>query len=273
MATPLEDFSEDIIGKAQRGLGIDTGELAERSGVDFDTIQALRRGEADADAIRKIAPELGLHGEALLASAQKVWFPEQLDVPGLHAYHTHYGDMIVNAYLLQAPESREAIVFDTGTDCTAILNLLRGNSLTLAAICLTHSHRDHIADLDALRSANGNPPAYIHGEEMVHGATAIEEGWTLDAAGLQLTARQTSGHSVAGITFVVEGMPAPVAVVGDAMFAGSMGGGMISYSEALRNNREKILTLPDDTVLCPGHGPLTTVGQEKTHNPFFPEFK
>jgi glyoxylase-like metal-dependent hydrolase (beta-lactamase superfamily II) len=48
-----------------------------------------------------------------------------------------------------------------------------------------------------------------------------------------------------------------------------MGGGMVSYEEALRTNRENILTLPDDTVICPGHGPLTTVGEEKQHNPFF----
>ena len=48
---------------------------------------------------------------------------------------------------------------------------------------------------------------------------------------------------------------------------------MVSYEDALRNNREKIMTLPDDTVLCPGHGPMTTVGEEKSHNPFFPEFQ
>ena len=78
---------------------------------------------------------------------------------------------------------------------------------------------------------------------------------------------------MAGITYLIEGMTSPIAVVGDAIFAGSMGGGMVSYTEALQNNREKILTLPDNTVLCPGHGPLTTVGQEKEHNPFYPEFK
>jgi glyoxylase-like metal-dependent hydrolase (beta-lactamase superfamily II) len=54
------------------------------------------------------------------------------------------------------------------------------------------------------------------------------------------------------------------------MFASSMGGGGVSYADALRNNREQILTLPDDTILCPGHGPLTTVGEEKQHNSFFP---
>ncbi len=76
-----------------------------------------------------------------------------------------------------------------------------------------------------------------------------------------------------GTTYVISGLAAPVAVVGDALFAGSMGGGMISYDDALKNNREKIMTLPDETILCPGHGPMTTVAEEKRHNPFFPEFK
>jgi glyoxylase-like metal-dependent hydrolase (beta-lactamase superfamily II) len=60
-----------------------------------------------------------------------------------------------------------------------------------------------------------------------------------------------------------------LAIVGDAIFAGSMGGGAVSYEEALRTNRQSIFTLPDNTVLCPGHGPLTTVGEEKRNNPFF----
>jgi len=64
-----------------------------------------------------------------------------------------------------------------------------------------------------------------------------------------------------------------VAVVGDAIFAGSMGGGLVSYADAIHNNRDKILSLPDDTILCPGHGPLTSVGEEKLHNPFFPDLQ
>ncbi len=273
MAIPLEDFSEDIIGKAQRGLSIDTGELAERTGLDREQIKALRMGGSDKESIMRVAPALGLHPDTLLASAKKEWFPNQPEIPGLYAFHTYYGDMIVNAYLLHSLESDEAIVFDTGTDCSEILNQLRKKDLKLAAICLTHSHRDHIAELDSLRAATGNPPAFIHKDEPVHGAETIEEGWTLETAGLRLNSRKTSGHSPAGITYVVDGMPAPVAIVGDALFAGSMGGGMVSYEDALQNNREKILTLSDDTVLCPGHGPLSTVSQEKSHNPFFPEFK
>ena len=71
------------------------------------------------------------------------------------------------------------------------------------------------------------------------------------------------------MTFFVTGLARPVAIVGDSIFAGSMGGGNVSYEDALRNNSEKILTLPDETIICPGHGPMTTVGEEKQHNPFF----
>jgi glyoxylase-like metal-dependent hydrolase (beta-lactamase superfamily II) len=71
------------------------------------------------------------------------------------------------------------------------------------------------------------------------------------------------------MTYVVNGRARPIAIVGDSLFAGSMGGGNVSYDDALRNNLEKILTLPDETIICPGHGPMTTVGEEKEHNPFF----
>jgi glyoxylase-like metal-dependent hydrolase (beta-lactamase superfamily II) len=71
------------------------------------------------------------------------------------------------------------------------------------------------------------------------------------------------------MTYVVTGLSRPLAIAGDSLFAGSMGGGNVSYEDALRNNREKILTLPDEAVVCPGHGPLTTVGKEKRDNPFF----
>jgi len=67
----------------------------------------------------------------------------------------------------------------------------------------------------------------------------------------------------------VTGLARPIAVVGDSLFAGSMGGGNVSYRDALQNNIDKILTLRDETIICPGHGPMTTVAEEKKHNPFF----
>ena len=86
---------------------------------------------------------------------------------------------------------------------------------------------------------------------------------------MEIDTRLTWGHSSGGMTYVVTGLSRAIAIVGDSLFAGSMGGGNVSYDEALKNNLEKILTLPDETIICPGHGPMTTVGQEKEHNPFF----
>jgi glyoxylase-like metal-dependent hydrolase (beta-lactamase superfamily II) len=64
-----------------------------------------------------------------------------------------------------------------------------------------------------------------------------------------------------------------VLIVGDAVFASSMGGGMVSFSDALRTNRSAIFTQTDETIVCPGHGPMSTVGEEKQNNPFYPEFQ
>ena len=75
--------------------------------------------------------------------------------------------------------------------------------------------------------------------------------------------------SIGGLTYQITGLEKPVAIVGDAIFAGSMGGGMVSYKNALRTNKEKVMTLPDETIICPGHGPVTTVGEERENNPFF----
>ena len=85
--------------------------------------------------------------------------------------------------------------------------------------------------------------------------------------------RRRGKGETGGLTYVITGLARPVAIVGDALFAGSMGGGVVSYADALETNRREIFTLPDDTVICPGHGPMTSVAEEKHHNPFYPEFK
>ena len=74
-----------------------------------------------------------------------------------------------------------------------------------------------------------------------------------------------------GTTFLIEGSTVQAAIVGDAIFAGSVGGIRQNYHESLESIRREILSLPDETVLCPGHGPLTSVAQEKSNNPFFPK--
>jgi hydroxyacylglutathione hydrolase len=269
MSIPLEDNVSDIIGKAQRGLGISDSQLATRSGVVAEKLQDLQRGHLDEDVLTRVAPVLRLDSNSLRKLGRGEWEPEPLgEMEGLRQFNTVYYDMTVNAYLIWDPTSSGAVVFDTGADCRGIMQCVEKNRLHVQLILLTHAHPDHVADLPRLRKTTG-APIYISTFEVADGAEGISEGKQFRVGSLEIESRLTSGHSPGGMTYVVTGLSRPVAVVGDSLFAASMGGGNISYEDALRNNREKILTLPDETIVCPGHGPLTTVGKEKRENPFF----
>lgn len=269
MSIPLEDNVSDIIGKAQRGLGISDSQLAEASGVSAERIRKVREGDFDDDAVERAAPILKLDAVALRKLATGKWSPEAIgEIKGLAQFNTTYHDMTVNAYLIWDVVTREAAAFDTGADCGEMLQRIQTENLSVKLILLTHAHPDHVADLRRLRKATG-APVYISELEEEEGAKEIVEGKRFGIGSLEIEARLTSGHSPGGMTYVVSGLSRPVAIVGDSLFAGSMGGGNVSYQDALRNNREKILTLPDETVICPGHGPLSTVAKEKRDNPFF----
>jgi hydroxyacylglutathione hydrolase len=269
---PLEDNFNDIVGKAQRGLKLTDEGLASRAGVPAQAIARIKGGEVDEAALRKIAPLLNLAADALVQSAKKEWYPPALQVNGLAQFNTPYEDMTVNCYLAWDPKSKEAVAFDTGADSSSMLKLAKERGLTIKLVLLTHTHPDHIADLPRLKKDTG-APAYVSSLEPTSGAATFSPGKTFQLGAIKIETQQTSGHSKGGITYVLNGLERPVAVVGDALFAGSMGGGMISWDDALTNNRKHIFSLPDDTVICPGHGPLTTVREEKRHNPFYPEFK
>jgi len=268
MNIPLEDNFTDVIGKAQRGLEISDSDLARQAQLDAGAIRKLRGGHYDELALFRVAPLLGLAARSLADLAQNEYRPAAREMEGLAMFNTTYHDMTVNAFLAWDPKSREAIVFDTGADCRPVLEHVKRNKLTVKLILLTHAHPDHIADLSRLKNETG-APVYISEREPTSGAETISEGHEFNVGNLKAKALLTWGHSPGGMTFFVTGLAHPIAVVGDSIFAGSMGGGNISYEEAIKNNVEKILTLPDETIICPGHGPMTTVGEEKAHNPFF----
>ena len=265
----LEDNVGDIIGKAQRGLRISDSELAKKAGVGGDQLRKIRNGKFDEASLRAIAPVLDLDADALVDVGAGNWQPGKLkDLDGLAQFSTSYGGMLVNSYLLWDPDTKDAAAFDTGADCAPMLRRATQESLKVKFILLTHAHADHVADLPRLREETG-ASVYVSAREPVPGAEPIEEGKHFRLGNLDIESRLTWGHSPWGITYVITGRARPVAIVGDSLFAGSMGGGNISYQDAVRNNLEKILTLPDETIICPGHGPMTSVGEEKVHNPFF----
>lgn len=269
---PLEDSFSDVIGKAQRGLKLSDEALAARAELTPAIVTDLKEGQWNEKAVGQIARALQLAPAPLLALARKEYLPQPQTLEGLLQINAPYEDMTVNSYLVYDPKSREAIAFDTGPEASVLLNAATQAQVKIALILLTHTHIDHVVALPDLKKATG-APAWVSAEEEFPGAAAFAVGKEFSLGGLRVATRRTSGHARGGVTFVVSGLRRPLAIVGDAIFAGSMGGGAISYEDALRTNRDSIFTLPDDCILGPGHGPLTTVGEEKKNNPFYPEFQ
>ena len=238
MRIPIEDNYDDIIGKAQRGLKLP--------------------GERDPG-------KLGLNAAALQAIAAGTWYPNDPGpITGFVMLTTPFDDLTVNSYVVFDPVTREAAAFDTGADCAGMLAL----DVNIRHVFLTHIHSDHIGDLDRLKQHTG-AQVFVSAREPLAGIEPLTDGREFQIGNLRVQPRRTSGHTRGGTSYVVTGLARRLIFTGDALFAGSMGGALVDYREALQTNRENIFSLPADTVVCPGHGPLTTVGEEQQHNPFF----
>jgi len=266
---PLEDSATDIIGKAQRGLSLSNEALALRAGISVEDLLNFKSGGKDAELLQRVSRVLSLGASSLNDLAKGLYVPAVVDPPeGLFCTSTPFHDMMVNSYVVWDPDTLDAAFFDTGSDAEAMFDFASAYDLQVRQIFITHIHSDHILDLDRMIIKTG-AQALVSALEPLEGAEPFQPGSVFSIGRLRVSTRRTSGHATGGITYVVEGLSKSLAIVGDAMFAGSMGGGMVSYDEALRTNRQEILTLPDETIICPGHGPLTTVGEQKRANPFF----
>ncbi|MHC4471535.1 MAG: MBL fold metallo-hydrolase [Planctomycetota bacterium] len=191
-----------------------------------------------------------------------------------------------NTWVVVCEETREAVIIDPGDEAERIADLLEQLDATPARILNTHAHLDHVGGVADLKERFGIPFAVHEGERenlanmrqhaMLFGMSPppvpevdewIEEGQVFPVGNASLTAIETPGHTTGGVTFLGTGF----ALVGDTLFAGSIGrtdlpGG--DFSTLKRSIRERLFTLPPETVAHSGHGPDTTIGVEKMHNPF-----
>jgi hydroxyacylglutathione hydrolase len=277
MSIPLEDTVTDIIGKAQRGLAISDADLASRIGIEASELEAVKQVRGvDFAKVDKLAKALELGPRTLVALADGKYTPTvTLPKTGFFQANTLYGDdMRVNAYLVWDAETGLAAAFDTGADCAPLVEEIKKRNLTLQDVYLTHTHVDHVVELDRLlEKVGGAVGVHVNEAEPLEGAAFFKPGVTFSLGKLHLETRETAGHSAGGTTYLIHGLDRPLAIVGDALFAGSVGGIKSDYRTALKRISENILSAQDGTILAPGHGPLTTVIQEKTSNPFFPGFR
>ncbi|WP_400163167.1 MBL fold metallo-hydrolase [Brevibacillus sp. TJ4] len=196
------------------------------------------------------------------------------------------GAFQTNAYILTNPQTEESIVIDPGMEPDVLLHALRDKKVV--AILLTHAHLDHIGGLNQVRALT-NAPVYIHPLEQewltnpdLNGSSRwnlpepiicqpadhlLADGQVLHLAGLSINVLHTPGHSPGSCSFVI----GQICFGGDVLFAQSIGrtdlpGG--DYETLMNSIHDKLFELDDETVVYPGHGPMTTIDAEKTYNPF-----
>ncbi|MGB0370016.1 MAG: MBL fold metallo-hydrolase [Opitutales bacterium] len=265
----IEDTHADVLRKAMVGQMIPVELAATRAGVDSVRVRALLEEQVDVEALEKLAPALNLAPKALVSLAQQSWYPEVPDLEGLVMVSTPFRGGTVNAFIIH-DRDRNAVIFDTGTEPVALIEKVDELSLNVKAVVITHAHKDHVMGLPALEHA-WSSPVYAVDTARVKGAHALEYGQKIKIGSIRLSVLETVGHAADGASFVVEGLGKTVVVVGDALFAGSMGGGMVSFRKAYQTSRDQLMSLDPETIVCPGHGPLTSIGLEQVHNAFFGE--
>ena len=278
MYAQLEDEFGDIVAKARRGQEIDSAVLAEKVGISGGDLARVENYELipGVETIGRFARVLGLGAEKLAGSAQKRFFPlypAGRPVEGLRVEMMVLGSGFqMNGYVVGCVETGKAALIDPGFDPEKILWNIEVLGLTVDVILLTHGHQDHIGALSEICQAI-EAPALISGSDLgLMGSLAnkvegeLIEGEVVQIGKLCFEIRSTPGHTPGGITLV----HGEVAFVGDALFAGSLGGTrtLSNYRAQRQAVMEKVLGEDEKTVLFPGHGPATTVGEEKKHNPF-----
>lgn len=272
----LEDSVGDILGKARASAHVTVEAAAAAAGLSVEAYSAVETSGTPAPGLRfgPLGTALGLDG-ARLERIAKGWLPAVADLSvcrELRVITTAGPDYTVNCYLVWDEVTLEAALFDTGFDAAPVLALIDANGLQLKHVFLTHSHDDHIAALPGIRARF--PKARIHsGSKNAPVEHRIRANDFIMLGSLRITNRETPGHAEDGVTYIVGTWPEDgphVAMVGDAVFAGSMGRAGDQLELARSKVREQVFSLPPATLICPGHGPVTTVEQEKANNPWFP---
>jgi glyoxylase-like metal-dependent hydrolase (beta-lactamase superfamily II) len=271
----LEDDFIDILRKAKRGNRIDDAEIAAQTGLAVEDLKAWGAGDRvpSDDETRAIGRVLSLDPGKLADSAARRWEP---NVPLPHDVRHHPHDPHPsNGYLFFLADGKTAALIDPAGLPSTLMNAIAEGPYALRYILITHKHADHCdatadvarafpkaeivmhkSDVSAIGALASSALPIMDGEELPFGENAA------------IRMLHTPGHTDGSSCFLFRS----TLFTGDTLFAGSVGGAfgtLSTYRDILDSVRTRIFTLDDATVLMPGHGPPSTVAEEKAHNPFF----
>jgi len=275
---PLEDELGDVLEKALRAAGFTPDALAGRARVDAARIRDAidYRSDLACDELRRIAAALGLNEVGLCAlGAGRYPLPGIAGLPfHLHALRMAHGIGVANAYLVTEAGADHGLLFDVGADFAALRRSWPGTVTKIDAIFLTHVEAEHTGGLCDALAAFSAPHAFVPEGATIPCSEPLAEGAKRLFGSLEVRAFNTPGHCAAHNCYLVRslaastGAGAALLVSGDLLFAGSVGGGYYCHRRLAEQLRRVMDAVPPDTVVAPGHGPLTTIKNERQFNPF-----
>lgn len=273
---PLEDEVGDVLEKAMRRTGLTEERLGERAGVLVGKIRdAINyRPDLNSDELCRLAKALGLNEIGLCAlGCSRYPLPEMSALPFcVHALHMSHGIGVANAYLVSAGGSQRGILFDTGPSIEELAKVWPKSVQKVDAVFVTHVEAEHAGGLCAVVERFGVSAAYCPTGANAPCGNPIGEGEVRSYPGFAVTAFSTPGHTLAHNCYLVQASPSRGApgllLSGDLFFAGSVGGAHYCQKQLAAHLRRMLSAVPANTVIAPGHGPMTTAENELRYNPF-----
>jgi hydroxyacylglutathione hydrolase len=276
LQVPLEDELGDVLEKAMSCAGLNPEELARKSGVPLSAILDAvdYRPDLGPAECARLAAALGLNEVGLCALASGRYpLPDSEGLPfHLWPLRMAYGIGVVNAYAVSGAEGGPGLLFDAGPGAGALEAAWPSALRAIAAVFITHVEAEHAGGLTGALARFGLEAAHVPSAGA--GGIPMGEGDTFSLGPLRVTAFRTPGHCASHNCYHVRSEALPRArsllVSGDLVFAGSAGGPYHCRMQLRQHLRRVLEAVPPDTVVAPGHGPMTTAGNELRYNPFMP---
>lgn len=245
----LEDDFNDVLGKAIRGQAFNPSSLD----IEPAKLRACLNGEFNQEIIEAISPYLQLDTQKLLNLPD---YNPAVNLPyNVNTFVSSFGHLGVNGFTVE--NNTHILIFDTGTNSKECLNYISQHPDKEKHLFITHPHPDHLG-------CQQDFTAHVETSQQ------LAPNQTLTFGDITLRSLDVAGHAPIATAYLINGLSAPICIVGDALFAGSIGGVSAPlYQQALNHIRNHILSLPEDTLILNGHGPATSVLLEKENNPFF----